>query len=65
VDLAHNLGLRVVAEGVEDRATLECLRELGCDEIQGYYLCRPVPAEELSVWMAERPTGAIPQLRVV
>jgi diguanylate cyclase len=65
VDLAHNLGLRVVAEGVEDRATLECLRQLGCDEIQGYYLCRPVPASELTVWLEERPAGLLPQLRAV
>ena len=65
VELAHNLGLRIVAEGVEDRATLECLRELGCDEIQGHYLSRPVPAQELTVWLRERPTGPLPRLRAV
>jgi diguanylate cyclase (GGDEF)-like protein len=65
VELAHNLGLKVVAEGVEDRATVECLRGMGCDEIQGYYLSRPVPAEELIVWLEERPLSRQPQLRVV
>lgn len=62
VELAHNLGLRVVAEGVEDRATFECLRRLGCDEIQGYYVSRPVPFDELTVWLEERPT--VPQVQL-
>jgi diguanylate cyclase (GGDEF)-like protein len=52
VDVAHDLGLRVVGEGVEDTATLEALRRLGCDEVQGYQLCRPVPAPELTAWLA-------------
>ncbi|WP_436535332.1 putative bifunctional diguanylate cyclase/phosphodiesterase [Actinoplanes sp. HUAS TT8] len=46
-DLGHNLGLRVVAEGVEDVATLTRLREMGCDYAQGYVLSHPVPPEEL------------------
>lgn len=45
IDLAHRLGLRVVAEGVETEAQLAYLRQQGCDEIQGYYFSRPVPAE--------------------
>jgi EAL domain-containing protein (putative c-di-GMP-specific phosphodiesterase class I) len=65
VELAHNLGLKVVAEGVEDRAAVECLRGMGCDEIQGYYLSRPVPADEIIVWLEERPLGRQPQLRAV
>jgi predicted signal transduction protein with EAL and GGDEF domain len=65
VELAHNLGLKVVAEGVEDRATAECLRGMGCDEIQGYYLSRPVPADEIIVWLEERRLSRQPQLRVV
>ena len=52
IDLAHNLGLRVVAEGVEDIAAAEMLGEFGCDEIQGYYLSRPVPASDLEHWVA-------------
>jgi diguanylate cyclase (GGDEF)-like protein len=54
IDLGHNLGLRVVAEGVEDAAALEQLRELGCDAVQGYYLCRPVPPDRLLAWARER-----------
>ncbi|MCH1626510.1 sensor domain-containing protein [Ferdinandcohnia quinoae] len=44
--LAHEMGLKVVAEGVEEKETLECLNELGCDEIQGYYVSRPMPSSE-------------------
>ena len=51
VDVAHALGLRVVGEGVEDSDTLEALRVLGCDEVQGYRLCRPLPVDELRVWL--------------
>jgi len=50
IELGHNLGLKVVAEGVEDRETLELLTSLGCDQAQGYHISRPVPAEELVVW---------------
>ena len=55
VDLGHNLGLRVVAEGVEDEATLKELAILGCDCVQGYYLARPMPAAELGAWLAAQP----------
>ncbi|WP_433830999.1 putative bifunctional diguanylate cyclase/phosphodiesterase [Actinoplanes sp. CA-015351] len=48
VDLAHNLGLTVVAEGVEDAATAEALNKLSCDTAQGYHFARPVPAPELA-----------------
>jgi len=51
IDLAHNLGLRVVAEGVEDAATGDLLTRLGCDQAQGYYFSRPVPAGELTGWL--------------
>jgi EAL domain-containing protein (putative c-di-GMP-specific phosphodiesterase class I) len=47
IDLGHCLGLRVIAEGVEDAASLELLRRHGCDLVQGYHLGRPVPAESL------------------
>jgi diguanylate cyclase (GGDEF)-like protein/PAS domain S-box-containing protein len=53
IDLAHNLGLRVVAEGVEDAVAAEVLREFGCDEIQGFYLSQPVPAREFEHWLAD------------
>ena len=47
VSLAHTLGLRVVAEGVEDDEQVRLLRELGCDQIQGFFVSRPVPAEQI------------------
>ena len=48
IQLAHGLGIRTVAEGVEDRETLEVVRRFGCDEVQGYYFARPMSAEALS-----------------
>ena len=51
IGLARNLRLRVVAEGVEDKASWDVLSALGCDVAQGYYLSRPVPAAELTTWM--------------
>jgi EAL domain-containing protein (putative c-di-GMP-specific phosphodiesterase class I) len=62
VDLGHNLGLSVVAEGVEDGPTLDVLRELGCDIAQGYHIGRPMPARELESWLsAAHPHGrAVP-----
>jgi diguanylate cyclase (GGDEF)-like protein len=53
IDLSHNLGLDVVAEGVEDGPTLALLRSLGCDRAQGYFISRPVPAEELTTWLQD------------
>ncbi len=47
IDLAHRFGMEVVAEGVEDEATLECLRELGCETVQGFLLSKPVELAEL------------------
>lgn len=46
VQLAHGLSLKVVAEGVENRTQLELLREIGCDQIQGYHYAKPMPAEK-------------------
>jgi len=54
IDLAHNLGLSVVAEGVENAAILTLLRALGCDEAQGYFLSKPVPLEQLRAWADQR-----------
>jgi len=51
--LAQRLGLRVVAEGVETAAALEYLEQAGCDEAQGFFLQRPVPAAEIVPWIAE------------
>ncbi|MEW6581517.1 MAG: bifunctional diguanylate cyclase/phosphodiesterase [Actinomycetota bacterium] len=52
IDLGRNLGLKVVAEGIETEAAWERLRELGCDVGQGFYLGRPAPAEELTALLA-------------
>ena len=54
IDLGHGLGMRVVAEGVEDRRTWELLRAAGCDEAQGWHLSRAEPAEVLTPWLLAR-----------
>ena len=51
IDLAHSLGIRVVAEGVENPATWDQLAHLGCDFVQGFYVSRPVPGSELGPWL--------------
>lgn len=55
VDLAHNLGLGVIAEGVESESTLVMLREMGCDMAQGYYISRPLPVDEFAVYLENTP----------
>ena len=57
IDLAHNLGLQVVAEGVEDKNAYELLARMGCDAAQGFYMSRPLPLDELAVWLKESPWG--------
>ena len=57
IDLGRNLGLRVVAEGVETAAAWRQLVSLGCDVAQGYYLSRPVSAAELAAWARARREG--------
>jgi diguanylate cyclase (GGDEF)-like protein len=57
IELGHSLGLKVVAEGVEDRASLGQLRELGCDSAQGYFISPPLPAEAFRSWLE----GRLPQ----
>ncbi|MFN2538278.1 MAG: putative bifunctional diguanylate cyclase/phosphodiesterase, partial [Mycobacteriales bacterium] len=52
ITLAHTLRLAVVAEGVEDEPTRERLRDLGCDQMQGYHLARPMREAELTAWLA-------------
>ncbi len=51
INLGHDLGLRVIAEGVEDEPTLLHLAHLGCDLAQGYHVSRPLPADAFSAWM--------------
>ena len=51
VDLGHNLGLRVIAEGVETENHVDALKSLGCERLQGYYFSKPKPAEEIDQWL--------------
>ena len=51
VELGRSLGLRVVAEGVEDAGAWEALAGLSCDQLQGYHLCRPMPEADVPAWM--------------
>ncbi|MFI9243122.1 putative bifunctional diguanylate cyclase/phosphodiesterase [Streptomyces sp. NPDC053086] len=67
VDLAHSLGLLVVAEGVEDDETWERLRDLGCDAVQGWLVAAAMPPEETTAWLRargsrgwQRPRAALP-----
>ncbi|MBK8525684.1 MAG: EAL domain-containing protein [Rubrivivax sp.] len=64
IDLAHNLGLSVVAEGIENASLFDLLRDLGCDEGQGFHMCRPLPAAEMAAFaerwrMARQPQPAL------
>jgi diguanylate cyclase (GGDEF)-like protein len=56
IELAQGLGLRTVAEGVEDEATLEVLKVMGCDIAQGFHIARPMPATDLIHWSPEQNT---------
>ncbi|MFI9642114.1 putative bifunctional diguanylate cyclase/phosphodiesterase [Micromonospora sp. NPDC051925] len=61
IELAGALGLRVVAEGVEDERTWRLLYAAGCDVAQGWFYARPMPAEELAAWLARyRPLSPVP-----
>lgn len=51
IEMVHNIGRKVVAEGVEDEETMQLLLELGCDMIQGFHLCRPLADHELRQWL--------------
>jgi diguanylate cyclase (GGDEF)-like protein len=57
IDLAHNLGLKAVAEGVENQAVWDKLRELGCDSAQGYFMSKPLPPDKFVEWVQSSPWG--------
>lgn len=57
IQLGHNLGLQVVAEGVENQATQDILHRMGCDHIQGFYFCRPIVSEKFTLWLKEYETN--------
>ena len=60
IELGHNLGLQVVAEGVENAETWDMLRDLGCNIAQGFYMSRPVEADSLDRWLVDSPWGLGP-----
>ena len=62
VELAHNLGLDVVAEGVEDQASANLLRELGCDAIQGWLVSRPLEPAALETWLRSWPAEGVSRI---
>ncbi|TDI73440.1 MAG: EAL domain-containing protein [Betaproteobacteria bacterium] len=60
IDLGHNLGLEVVAEGVETTSSISLLQPLGCDTLQGYYFTKPLSAQEFNTWRSQNiATGRI------
>jgi len=57
IEMGHNLGFRVIAEGVEDEPALKMLSEFGCDLAQGYFFSRPLPVSEFESWLQDSPWG--------
>lgn len=64
IDLGHNMGLRVVAEGIENEAVWHLLANLGCDQGQGYFMSKPMPATQLEAWLTQwkAPVPALQEL---
>jgi diguanylate cyclase len=58
INLAHDLRLPIIAEGVEDAGTLAHLDKLGCDRVQGFHLGRPMAVDPFDAWMRETRTSA-------
>jgi EAL domain-containing protein (putative c-di-GMP-specific phosphodiesterase class I) len=52
IEMGHELGMHVIAEGVETKEQLDLLRLDGCDSVQGYFFSRPLPASDLVSWLA-------------
>jgi len=57
IDLAHDLGMRVVGEGVESQEIADVLAQSGCDIVQGFHFARPMPADDLAEWLRARNTS--------
>jgi EAL domain-containing protein (putative c-di-GMP-specific phosphodiesterase class I) len=51
IEMGHELGMHVIAEGVETKEQLELLRLNGCDSVQGYFFSRPIPPKDLVIWL--------------
>ena len=62
IQLGHNLGLQVVAEGVETSETFEWLRSTGCDVAQGFLFARPMPGEAMTGWLRDHAAASLPTL---
>jgi len=58
IDLGHNLGLKVIAEGVESQESWNRLKKMGCDSAQGYFMSRPISADQFARWIKESPFGS-------
>ena len=54
IELAHNMNLIVVAEGIEDEDTLRQLSDLGCEQAQGYFMSKPISSDDLLLWLKSR-----------
>ena len=61
IELAHALGLKVVAEGIEHQQALDALAAFSCDYAQGYHFSRPLPAEAFTMWTHTLVAGIAPQ----
>ncbi|MEY2521536.1 MAG: hypothetical protein QOJ66_101, partial [Ilumatobacteraceae bacterium] len=59
-DLGHNLGLTIIAEGVESERVMSALSQIGCDVAQGYFISRPGTAAAVDAWCAERRADTMP-----
>lgn len=62
IDLGHNMGLVVVAEGIENEATWDMLQTMGCDLAQGYYISKPMDADALLKWLAQAPWKVVNEI---
>lgn len=62
IDLGHNMGLVVVAEGIENKATWDMLQAMGCDLAQGYYISKPMAADALLKWIAQAPWKVVKEI---
>ncbi len=58
IELTHDLGLEVIAEGVEDESTLQEIKDLGCDYVQGFYFARPMKLEPMLDWLKAKSSGS-------
>jgi EAL domain-containing protein (putative c-di-GMP-specific phosphodiesterase class I) len=57
IELGHNMGLKVIAEGVENAEAWDMLKRFGCDMAQGYFVSRPLPSADFVAWMSDSPWG--------